>query len=66
MIIYLAGVPGGNQATGEVNIHRIGVRSRMLTFYYANRMAVAMRNFAGIPIDVRKYKDWKNEDKRIL
>lgn len=37
MKIYFAGEPGGNKIVGEKRMYRLGILSRLITFFYTKQ-----------------------------
>ena len=42
MKIYFAGIPGGNQKIRERVLYDLGVRERLLSFYYFDQLMIYM------------------------
>lgn len=45
MKIFFAGVPGGNQAERERGLVKIGMKRRLITFFYERQAEITLMNF---------------------
>ena len=47
MIIWLAGVPGGKHSSREGHLRELGVKNRLITFFYKDKALITLKYFIG-------------------